>query len=185
MDDHEDDAQRFLSIYLQDHRTGAEAGVRLAQRCRDHATDPELARLVDDIDQDRRTLAKIMAGLDVQPSVVKQVAGLTAERLGRLKLNGRAVRTSPLSVLIELEGLVGAVSVKRQLWATLRSLAADGAGHESDFDELIARAEDQRGRLDALHRRAVTKVFEANASRRSDDGPEPRADTAQVADGQQ
>ena len=110
------DRQRYLEIYLQDHRAGAEAGVRLAERCRDHAPDPatasELAQLVVEIDEDRRSLATIMAGLDVDPSMLKQLAGAAAERVGRLKLNGRAVRTSPLSVLVELEGLVGAVSVK-------------------------------------------------------------------------
>src|SRR5688572_8209024 len=118
--DDQSDGRRLLTIYLQDHRAGAEAGVRLAHRCRDHAPDDaaaaELSQVVADIEEDRQTLAAIMAGLGVDRSPVKHVAGLAAERLGRLKLNGRLVRTSPLSVVVELEGLIGAVSVKRQLW---------------------------------------------------------------------
>src|SRR4051812_44992722 len=113
MDDHErgDEGRRYLTIYLQDHRAGAEAGVRLAQRCRDHAPNPAteavLSEIVTEIDEDRRELATTMAGLGIDPSSVKHVVGLAAERLGRLKLNGRAVRTSPLSLLVELEGLIG------------------------------------------------------------------------------
>jgi hypothetical protein len=165
MDQHGADAeaQRYLTIYLQDHRAGAEAGLRLAERCRDHAPDEaaaaELSRLVTEIDDDRRALATIMAGLDVDPSTVKHIAGLASERLGRLKLNGRAVRTSPLSVLVELEGLIGAVSIKRELWATLRALAASGAGQHADLEALATRADDQRARLQRLHGRVVGEVF--------------------------
>src|SRR5215207_1226807 len=118
MDEHDLDAdrRRYLTIYLRDHRAGAETGVRLAQRCRDHAPDPEteaeLSRLVDEIDHDRRTLITIMAGLDIDPSKAKHIAGLATERLGRLKLNGHAVRTSPLSVLLEVEAMIGAVSMQ-------------------------------------------------------------------------
>ena len=83
--------------------------------------EAELSRLVTEIADDRRELATIMAGLDIEPSAVKQFVGLAAERLGRLKLNGHAVRTSPLSVLVELEGLIGAVSIKRWMRCTSRS----------------------------------------------------------------
>jgi hypothetical protein len=165
MDEHEvaADRRRFLSIYLQDHRAGAEAGVRLAERCRDHAPDTdierELSRLVTDIDADRRTLTTIMTGLEIDPSTVKQITALAAERLGRLKLNGRAVRTSPLSVLVELEGLIGAVSMKRQLWTTLRTLAPGGPGRDGELDALLTRADDQRDRLLAIHGRVASQVF--------------------------
>lgn len=161
--DTEADHQHLLAIYLQDHRAGAEAGVRLAERCRDHAPDAgtktELSSLVDEIDADRRTLATMMAGLDIDPSTVKHIAGLAAERLGRLKLNGRAVRTSPLSVLVEIEGLIGAVSMKRELWATLGTLAARGPQHDTELDALIARADDQRSRLQTIHGRVAAQVF--------------------------
>ncbi|MET0146796.1 MAG: hypothetical protein ABW328_18705 [Ilumatobacteraceae bacterium] len=157
------DRRQYLTIYLQDHKAGAEAGLRLAERCRDHAPDgdtkDELSRLVTEIDDDRRTLATIMAGLDVDPSTVKQIAGLAAERLARLKLNGRVVRTSPLSVLVELEGLIGAVSVKRELWTTLRTLAARADGRDAELEALTERADDQRSRLQALHDRATSQLF--------------------------
>ena len=166
-DDATNDRERYVAIYLQDHRAGAEAGLRLAERCRDHAPDAdaaaEIGRIVTEIDEDRRALATIMAGLDIEPSKVKQVAGIAAERLGRLKLNGRAVRTSPLTALIELEGLIGAVSVKRELWVTLRSITGP-AGRDAELDRLIGRADDQRTRLQQLHARVSREVFAASTA---------------------
>src|SRR5829696_4423285 len=157
------DRRRYLSTYVQDHRAGAEAGVRLARRCRDHAPDPttadELSRLVDEIDADRVSLAAIMGGLDIAPSALKNVASTTAERVGRLKLNGRLVRPSPLSVVVELEGLIGAVSVKRELWSTLTVLATDAETSDGRLANLLARADDQRGRLQAIHDRVVRRLF--------------------------
>jgi hypothetical protein len=161
------DHQQLLAIYLQDHRAGAEAGVRLAERCRDHAPDAdtktELSSLVSEIDEDRRTLATIMTGLDVDPSTVKQIAALAAERLGRLKLNGRVVRTSPLSVLVEIEGLIGAVSMKRELWTTLAAVAAHGPRHDVELETLIERADDQRTRLQTLHGQVAAQVFKTSS----------------------
>src|SRR4029078_3162872 len=95
--DAEADHQRLLTISLEDHHAGAEAGLRIAERCRDHAPDgdtkTELSSLVSEIDEDKQTLATIMVGLDVDPSTVKRIAGLAAEKLGRLKLNGRVAET--------------------------------------------------------------------------------------------
>ena len=186
------DRQQHLKTYLQDHRAGAEAGVRLAQRCRDHAPDAsmaaDLARLADEIDEDRRSLAAIMAGLDIAPSATKTVAGVAAERLARLKLNGRLLRTSPLSVVLELEGLVGAVSMKRQLWVTLLALAGDRQAADPRLHVLLARAEDQRRRLEIIHARVVPQLFgtsgappaASRAGSPADDGPAEQARAADV-----
>jgi len=102
-----------------------------------------------------------MAGLGIGPSSVKHVVGLAAERLGRLKLNGRAVRTSPLSLLVELEGLIGAVSIKRELWTTLQTLATDSLGRNAELATLIARADDQRARLQTVHGGIASDLFDA------------------------
>ena len=65
-------------------RTPGRSGLPLRD---DHAPDAdtktELTSVVAEIDEDRRTLATMMAGLDVDPSTVKQIAGFAAERLGR------------------------------------------------------------------------------------------------------
>jgi hypothetical protein len=168
------DDERYLAIYLQDHRAGAEVGVRLARRCRDHAPDgtttAELTELVTDIEQDRASLAALMASLGVTPSSFKQLAGTGAELLGRLKLNGRLVRRSPLSVLLELEGLVGAVSTKRQLWATLAQLPATARCADIALESMTARADDQRQRLHVIHVRLVRELLSGGATTGRDGG---------------
>jgi hypothetical protein len=161
-DDQQTDRRDHLEIYLQDHRAGAEAGVRLAQRCTDHAPTDATKRLLEaltaEIVEDRNSLDAVMSGLGVRPSSLKMAAGVAGERLGRLKLNGRFVRTSPLSIVVEIEGLIGAVSVKRELWATLTTLASAEEPDER-LEDLRRRAEDQRTRLQALHSLAVDELF--------------------------
>jgi hypothetical protein len=73
---------------------------------RDHAPNPSteafLAHIVAEIGEDRHALTTIRAGPDIDLSSVEHFTERAAERSGRLKLNGRAARTSPLNVLVEL-----------------------------------------------------------------------------------
>ena len=58
------------------------------------------------IEEDVDSLQEVMDRLDVKPDRVKEAMGWTAEKLGRLKLNGQLLGYSPLSRLVELEGLM-------------------------------------------------------------------------------
>ena len=149
----------LLAIYLNDHLAGATAGVELARRLRtsnedDPSFGPELAEICAEIEADRETLAAIMDRLDVGPSKLKPLAAVLAERLGRLKLNGRLWGYSPLSRLDELELLQLGVTGKRRLW---RALEHTHSGDLSGFDlgALAERATAQLRRLEALHLKAA------------------------------
>src|SRR5436190_938134 len=72
----------------------------------------ELARLADEIARDREELLSIMGATDVPVQRVKIYTGWLEEKLGRLKLNGRITGRSPLSDMVELEGLRMAVNGK-------------------------------------------------------------------------
>ena len=100
-----------------------------------------------------------MSHLGVKPSTVKDAAGWTAEKLGRLKPNNSLVGYSPLSRVVELEGLVIGVTGKLALWESLRT-AIGGTLDGIDFDQLGTRAADQRGRLETLRKRAAAEAFE-------------------------
>lgn len=85
-----------------------------------------------------------------------------AERVGRLKLNGRLRGYSPLSRFVELEFLLMGIEGKKQLWTTLRDLAElDSRLPKINFDELIARAERQRTVLEPFRARTGREVFGA------------------------
>ena len=153
----------MLRTYLQDHHAGATAGLELARRAAASNSDseygPELERVASEIDADRAALERAMERLGVKPSAVKDAAGWTAEKLGRLKPNNSLLSYSPLSRVVELEGLVIGVTAKLALWEAMRTAVGerlDGI----EFAELAERAGDQRARLETLRRRAAAEAFE-------------------------
>jgi len=79
------------------------------------------------------------------------------ELAGRLKPNGRIVRRSPLSDLVEVEGLLDAVRAKAAGWQAL--LAADPAHFAADVEPLVGRAESQINRLVEIHRTVAADVL--------------------------
>jgi hypothetical protein len=92
-----------------------------------------------------------MAGLGVPESRLKRALALTLERVGRLKLNGQLTGYSPLSRLVELEGLALGVTGKRALWVALQEIAGtEPRLREFDLDELRRRAEEQLAGLERL-----------------------------------
>ena len=116
----------LLSIYLNDHLAGATVGVELAQRSatnnRTSAYGRFLQQLAAEIREDRESLVEIMRSLGVGIDRVKVSAAWTAEKLGRLKLNGHLLGYSPLSRLVEIEALMLGVTGKLALWRALKQL---------------------------------------------------------------
>ncbi|WP_338899729.1 hypothetical protein WBG99_32255 [Streptomyces sp. TG1A-60] len=154
----------LLGIYLNDHLAGATAGVdrvrHLARSCRGTAFAPAVEELAAEIAQDRRSLTELMEQLNVQTRRYKVWAGWATEKAGRLKGNGRLVRRSPLSTLIELEVLRVGVSGKRAVWQTLRRLCDSEEGLDPHLlDDLARRADGQLRTLEELHLRQVPTTF--------------------------
>jgi hypothetical protein len=153
----------LLRTYLQDHHAGATAGVELARRTaganRDNEFGPPLARLAEEIAEDRETLEGVMERLGVRPHRIKDAGGWLAEKLGRLKPNNRLLSASPLSRVIELEGLLIGVTGKLALWEALGDSLGEGLD-DVDFGVLGERAREQRATLEGLRRRAAAEAFE-------------------------
>jgi hypothetical protein len=154
----------LFAIYLNDHLAGATAGTDLAKRLADAERDwtggPALAQLAQEIEQDRETLVGIMRKLGVPVRQYKLVAAWLAEKVGRLKLNGRLVHRSPLSRVIELELMQLGVEGKAAGWRTLRTRAeSDDRLDTGQLDELHTRARQQAGLLERLRVRAAAEVF--------------------------
>ncbi|WP_078894607.1 hypothetical protein [Streptomyces sp. NRRL S-1022] len=141
--------RKLLGVYLNDHLAGATAGSRrvghLARVSRGTALGRALDGVAAEIAEDRAALLKIMRDLDVPVRPCKVWAGWAAGKAGRLKGNGRLVRRSPLSTVLELEALRLAVAGKAAGWTTLRRLApADERLDPVLLDTLLDRAEHQR-----------------------------------------
>jgi hypothetical protein len=157
-------APKLLAVYLQDHHAGAVTGLNLARRIagQNEGTPygEELARIAGEIERDQRTLEELMAKLDVGTDRIKDTVAWGGEKLGRLKPNARWFSYSPLSRLIELEGLVLGVTGKLGLWRALQRVAPEIDGLDGfDFAALAARADDQRARLEDLRLSAAAEAL--------------------------
>lgn len=119
--------QKRLQVYLNDHLMGAAANVQLALRTAGSQRGTPLGRELDaiaaQINEDYAALVEVMRSVGVTPRRSFAWLGRLGERLGRLKLNGRLVRGSQLSTLVELEALRLGVLGKLQGWRSL-SVAA-------------------------------------------------------------
>lgn len=153
----------LLGIYLNDHLAGSRFGVELVRRAASsNVGDPvfgePLAQLRAEIEADRGTLEEVMRRNGIRRDPLKPAAAWTAEKLGRLKLNGRIRGYSPLSRVVELEGLVLGINGKLRLWVALQSLSGELDG-DFDFGQLAARAAGQKDRVEALHLKAAALAF--------------------------
>ena len=153
---------RYLPIYLNDHLAGATAGVELVKRTLAENEGSELGAFLRELHaelvEDRNSLLSLMRDLGVAPSPAKIAAGWTAEKLGRLKLNGEITRYSPLSRLVELEGLAAGIEGKRSMWLVLLEIRDhDERLRSAPLEELAERARTQRERLEP-HRLAAGRL---------------------------
>jgi hypothetical protein len=158
------DTHTRLATYLNDHLGGAAGGVelarRLAQENQKTAYGPELARVEREIEEDIGSLKDVLRRFDVEEDRVKQAMAWSAEKVGRLKLNGQLLGYSPLSRLVELEGLMLGVTGKQAMWVVLNeNYGQDPRLQGVDFPALIARAKDQRARLERMRRQAATEAL--------------------------
>ena len=152
----------YLEIYLNDHLAGATGGVELARRVRkSNAGEREFAtslgRVCEEIEVDRATLEALIDGLGISRDKLKPIAAWVGEKVARLKPNGRLRGYSPLSRVLELEGLAMGITGKKGLWEALRDrglVAPPGI----DFEQLALRAEEQRAAVEGLHSLAAARL---------------------------
>jgi len=166
------DAFRLLGIYLNDHLGGSTVGVELARRCAKNNQGSELGRFLDEclaeILEDRETLLAITRRLGIKASKLKVGVGWLAEKAGRAKLNGRIASYSPLSRVVQLEGLTMGVTGKLSMWRLPARLAErDARLREFDFEALEERAEKQRAGLERHRLAAAGLAFSAVSSTRA------------------
>ena len=157
---------KFLGIYLNDQLALGTLWRELARRAQRNNSGTELgealARVSAAIAEDVETFQQIMRRLGIRVDPVKIGLAVGAERLGRLKLNGRLGTYSPLSRFVELDFLAMGIEGKKILWATLRDLAGLASRlPDVDFDHLIERAERQRADIEPFRARSGTDAFAA------------------------
>lgn len=156
--------QRRLDIFLNDHLAGGTAGAELARRMfHEHGDSPygdELRTLAAEIEQDRQALLRLLADLGVSVKRYKLYGAWLGEKVGRVKPNGRLLRRSGLSLLVELEALRLGTQGKALLWRALLAAAPQDARLDRGrLDQLLHRARQQSETLDSLHDRAAAGLL--------------------------
>ena len=131
---------KYLATYLNDHLGGSTFGVELVRRS------------AAEIDADRKALKAIMAELGVKADRAKVAVGWAAEKMGRLKPNAQLRGYSPLSPLVELEGLLVGIQGKLSLWRALAEVAAPLGLDPARLQGLAARALSQQAGIAAVSR---------------------------------
>ncbi len=153
------------AIYINDHLGGSTTGLELAKRAaRNNRGNPEfgpaLERIASEIEHDRDGLKRIMSRLGIGEDRIKETIGWAIEKAARLKPNGELLKFSPLSRLVEIEGLLSGVSGKHSLWKVLLDVQdAYPSSKGPSWPSSSKRAEDQRARLYELRGAAARIAF--------------------------
>jgi hypothetical protein len=158
--------EKLVRIYLQDHHAGSTTGLELARRIRANNKGNEygevMARVVDEIAADRKALESIMDDLGFGSDTIKDLGAWALEKVGRLKMNGQISGYSPLSRVVELEGLMTGITGKIGLWTALLQIAPDEPRLDSErLERLRERGESQRATVEELRERAARDAFAA------------------------
>lgn len=160
----------LVRTYINDHITGASAvSARVERMSRNPDVGPDaptLARLARELRQERDVHEATARDLGLTLSRWKHVAAGAAERLARLKPNGRALSRSPLSLVLELEILRSGLEGKRLGWMTLRAHADVLGLDPARLEALVVRSREQADVVEemaARHRGAAFGARDAAA----------------------
>ena len=144
---------KYLSIYLNDHLAALTALRDVARRSRRSNGGSALGRYLEDVaaelEESRGKLERAMHDLRVRRDPFKRAAAWAAEKAGRLKLNGHLVRYSPLSRVLELEGLILGAEIEARTWEAL------GPHLSEEVATLVDRCERRKDELVRHHREAA------------------------------
>ena len=155
--------QRMIGIYLNDHLAGSVMGSRLAKRIvrqndgNEYGT--KLAGIAREIEEDRATLRELMDRLGIGEQRARMAMAWVAEKAMRLKPNGRLLRYSPLSRVLELEALTMGITGKLELWRSMEAVENGAKVPGFDFTQLAQRAETQRDLVEDLRVRAAREAL--------------------------
>ena len=123
------DRDRRLDSYLNDHLAGSAAAIRLAERYRDREANTALGKalreLVDEIEQDRDVLVRVMEAVGATANPVKRAGALGAELLTSLRdrVPVLGAGSSEVARLEAIELLTLGIEGKRLLWRALARVA--------------------------------------------------------------
>jgi hypothetical protein len=159
-------ANDHLATYLNDHLAGAIGALELLEHMeRAHAGTPvarALSELRVEIEADRGTLESLMERLQVTESRPRKATAWLAERLAWLKLRLDDPDEGAFRLFESLEAVSLGIEGKLALWRALAAVApAMPDVIDLDYETLMQRATEQRGRAEVLRLGAAEAALAA------------------------
>jgi hypothetical protein len=157
-------ADEHLGTYLNDHLAGATAALELMDHLVESHAGTDLGRFVadlrTDIADDREELEDLVWQLEVRQSRTRQMSAWLAGKIADLKLRLDDRHGGAFRLFEALEALSIGIEGKRLLWRALAALAGEEPVLRIlDYGRLIARAEEQRSRVEELRLRAAAEAL--------------------------
>ena len=154
-------ARDLLAVFLNDHLAAAVGGHALARRAAGAVKPSPYRDALEDaatlLGQQAVGFRGVLHGNRLREARAKQRLAMLGERAGRLKLNGRVLRPSPLSRLVELEGVLLSIEVCRQAWSALADAGIampEATAAVEALDRQVTALEQHR---EAVARQALTR----------------------------
>lgn len=157
-------ADDYIATYLNDHLAGSGAALELLEHLEAEHSGATLGRFLAelraDIAADRQELKSLMGRLGVAESRTRKVSAWLAEKVAELKLRLDDSAGGDLRLFESLEALSLGIEGKRALWLALAAAAEDAPTLQVlDYNRLARRAEEQRGRVEAMRLEAARRTI--------------------------
>lgn len=153
----------LLSLYMNDHVSGATAGVarlnHMAKQYQDTPHGENLNRIERELREERAFYLELIKRRDLPQRSYRQAIAWVAERAGRLKLNRRLLSTSPMTPVLESELMQSAIVGKLNGWRTLAEYSDTLGVDKEVFERFIGQAERQIAELESMHAWARATAF--------------------------
>jgi hypothetical protein len=151
-----------LTTYLQDHLAGALHAIELLKAMRDHFSGEPLGtfagEVLAEVEADREVLARLTESLGGTVGGMKEWSAWLSEKVSRLKLKHDSA--DGLGTFEALEFLLIGIHGKSVLWRAMAAVASDDPRlRDTDFRELITRAENQHQKVEERRLACAHSVF--------------------------
>ena len=153
-----------LSIYLNDHLGGADAGIELARQLEQHAGEyldsTTLIGLAEAIEDDRDVLRGLIGRFHARHHQTKEAAGWIAGQGPRIAPAEVLTCQQELSLLLHCEMLILGINGKQAMWEALIEVrSAYPALADIDLEQLVDRARQQRSQVESVRLHLARRSF--------------------------
>jgi hypothetical protein len=153
-------SEQHTATYLLDHLAGSTVALEMLELIEKYHSEPDDRQLVvslrQDIQADRDELTSLMKTWHVSVRILRSAVAWLSEKAVRVKLRLDDSAGDKLGLLESIEIVATGIHGKQSLWEALAAAATVSARLRGpDYQRLIARAIEQRERIEALRLRAA------------------------------